>query len=96
MNFLKMTLFALGLLAESNHCFAEDKESAEKIKKLNATITERFAKADGDKDGTITLEEAKKGMPRVAEDFTAIDTAGSGKVTAEQIKTYMAAKYAGN
>ncbi|SJM95997.1 hypothetical protein [Crenothrix polyspora] len=90
MNFLKITL--LVLLTQVLPSFAD---ASEKIEKINAVITERFAKADVDKDGTLTLDEAKSGMPRVAKEYTAIDTAGSGKITAEQIKTHMDAAYGG-
>lgn len=97
MNFLKITL--LVLLTQALPSFADDKAgstgASEKIEKINAVITERFAKADVDKDGTLTLDEAKSGMPRVAKEYTAIDTAGSGKITAEQIKTHMDAAYGG-
>lgn len=57
--------------------------------KMNEKLNERFEQADEDHDGTLTLEEAKQGMPRVAKNFTAIDSAASGKVSLEQIKAYL-------
>ena len=47
---------------------------------------ERFAAADKNADGKLTLEEAKAGMPRIASNFTKIDTNKDGFVTLEEIK----------
>lgn len=50
----------------------------------------RFAAADKDKDGKLTLAEAQAGMPRVAANFNKIDRAGKGYVTVDEIKAAMA------
>jgi Ca2+-binding EF-hand superfamily protein len=47
---------------------------------------ERFAAADKNADGKLTLEEAKAGMPRVASGFSKIDVEKRGYVTLDQIK----------
>lgn len=49
-------------------------------------IAERFAAADKNHDGKLTLEEAKAGMPRIAAAFEKIDTEGRGYLTLEQIQ----------
>lgn len=49
-------------------------------------IDDRFAKADKNRDGKLTLEEAQAGMPKVAVNFDKIDTQKKGYVTADQIK----------
>ena len=49
-------------------------------------IDERFAAADTNHDGQLTLAEAKAGMPRVAANFSKIDADQSGTVTLEEIK----------
>jgi hypothetical protein len=49
-------------------------------------IAERFAAADKNHDGKLTLAEAKAGMPRIAEAFDKIDTENRGYVTLEQIQ----------
>lgn len=49
-------------------------------------IDERFAAADKNKDGKLTLDEARAGMPRVADNFDMIDTQKRGYVTVDQIK----------
>ncbi len=49
-------------------------------------IDQRFAAADKNKDGKLTLEEAKAGMPRVAANFQRIDQQNKGYVTAADIK----------
>ncbi len=47
---------------------------------------ERFAAADKNGDGKLTLEEAKAGMPRIASSFKKIDTNNDGFVTLAEIK----------
>ena len=47
---------------------------------------ERFAAADKNADGKLTLEEAKAGMPRIASSFSKIDVDNKGYVTLDQIK----------
>jgi Ca2+-binding EF-hand superfamily protein len=47
---------------------------------------EKFAAADKNADGKLTLEEAKAGMPRIASNFKKIDTNNDGFVTIEEIK----------
>ena len=49
-------------------------------------IAERFAAADKNHDGKLTLEEAKAGMPRIAEAFEKIDTDDRGYLTLAQIQ----------
>jgi Ca2+-binding EF-hand superfamily protein len=53
-----------------------------------------FKKADGDHDGTLDKEEAKA-MPRVAENFDAIDADKDGTVSMEEIHTFMKARHQG-
>jgi len=52
-----------------------------------AVIESRFKSADKNGDGKLTLEEAKAGMPRVAEGFSRIDAEKKGYVTLDQLKT---------
>jgi len=49
-------------------------------------ITERFAEADTNHDGQLTLAEAQAGMPRVAANFDKIDADKSGTVTVAEIE----------
>ena len=49
-------------------------------------IAERFAAADTNHDGQLTLAEAQAGMPRVAANFSKIDADGSGTVTLAEIE----------
>lgn len=53
---------------------------------------ERFAAADKNKDGKLTLEEAKAGMPRIASSFSKIDVEKNGYVTLDQIKALILKK----
>ena len=49
-------------------------------------IDDRFAQADKNHDGKLTLEEAQAGMPKVAANFDKIETQKKGYVTVDQIK----------
>ena len=49
-------------------------------------IDERFAAADTNHDGKLTLAEAEAGMPRVAANFSKIDADHNGTVTLAEIK----------
>ena len=51
-----------------------------------AEIESRFKSADKNGDGKLTLEEAKTGMPRVAQGFNSIDTEKKGYITLDQLK----------
>jgi Ca2+-binding EF-hand superfamily protein len=79
--------------------FAEDANKLSKFMGLSdATIeekvTERFGKADVNRDGDLTMDEAKNGMPRVAKNFSAIDSTGKGYVSLSQILAFALQKKA--
>ena len=61
---------------------------------LEEKVAERFAKADLNRDGNLTLDEAKNGMPRVAKNFLAIDSARKGYVSKDQIIAFALQKKA--
>jgi hypothetical protein len=52
----------------------------------NKEIAERFAKCDVNKDGKLTLDEAKGCMPRVYSNFSYIDSSKKGYVTIVEIQ----------
>ena len=57
-----------------------------------AKLTEletRFKAADKNADGKLTLQEAKDGMPRIADAFGHIDIEKKGYVTLDQIRAIM-------
>jgi hypothetical protein len=57
-----------------------------------AKLTEletRFKAADKNADGKLTLQEAKDGMPRIADAFSHIDIEKKGYVTLDQIRAVM-------
>lgn len=70
------TLLTAILLATSSLAYADDTKE----------IESRFAAADKNGDGKLTLEEAKAGMPRVAKNFDRIDKDKKGYVTLDEIK----------
>ncbi len=57
-----------------------------------AKLTEletRFKAADKNADGKLTLQEAKDGMPRIADAFSHIDIEKKGYVTLDQLRAVM-------
>ena len=54
--------------------------------KLQATLEQRFAQADANKDGQVTREEAKGVMPRLFRNFERVDADHSGAVTMAEIQ----------
>ncbi|MBL8483250.1 MAG: hypothetical protein JNJ60_13715 [Rhodocyclaceae bacterium] len=54
-----------------------------------ARLQSAFAAADTDQDGRLTRAEASTRMPRVAQDFDAMDAYQSGYVTLAQVRAYM-------
>jgi len=84
--FLNTTItFVLGLACATN-VFAADPPLTGRAKE----VAERFAAADKNHDGKLTLEEAKAGMPRIAEAFDKIDTEKRGYLTLAQIQEVVA------
>ncbi len=53
-----------------------------------------FRAADRDGDGALSRDEARQGMPRLVSKFERIDTDHDGKITREEIQTYLQAKRA--
>lgn len=76
---MKKSVFTLLMLAFVGMAYAQESRT-------DREIDERFAAADKNKDGKLTLEEAKAGMPKVAANFQRIDTQKKGYVTAAEIK----------
>jgi hypothetical protein len=80
--FLKATVGLAFGLACSFSALAADPPLTGRAKE----IAERFAAADKNHDGKLTLAEAQAGMPRVAEAFEKIDVDNKGYLTLAQIQ----------
>lgn len=48
-------------------------------------VRARFAAADTDHDGRLTLAEARRGMPRIAANFDKIDSRHKGYLTLDEV-----------
>ena len=82
MKLLSKLLIAIGLssfLSVSLMAYADDASRDQEI-------AERFAKCDTNRDGKLTLEEAKGCMPRIYSNFSYIDSANKGYVTVAEIQ----------
>jgi hypothetical protein len=53
-----------------------------------AAVSNRFAAADANHDGKLTLDEARAGMPRIATNFDKIDKQKKGYITLDEIISY--------
>ena len=82
----------MAALAASMFAFAPAAQ-AQTYEEQLAQLTERFKKADTNKDGKLTKAEAKAGgMTRLANFFGRVDTDGDGFVTFEQLKAQLDAR----
>lgn len=52
-------------------------------------VTEQFKVADKNRDGVVTRAEVEAAYPQKVQDFDALDTAKTGKLTLEQIRSFM-------
>lgn len=90
---MKTTLILSALLvsfAVTGCARAQGQRAARAMEQLD----QRFAAADRDRDGRLTRDEARAGMPWVERNFDGIDTAGAGAVTLSQLKAYARAQRA--
>jgi low affinity Fe/Cu permease len=61
------------------------------VKQASQQLHQKFLKADKDKDGFLTLDEARAGNLRsTTKHFADIDTERTGKVSEKQIQDYFA------
>jgi hypothetical protein len=60
---------------------------------MQQKVAARFAAADANHDGKLTLAEAQAGMPRIAAHFDEIDTAHAGYITEQQVEAFVAQHY---
>jgi hypothetical protein len=63
-----------------------------RAQQMMRVLEQRFAAANTNHDGKLTLAEAQAGMPRVAQHFADIDTSHQGYITLDQIKLFMASR----
>ena len=80
-------VLALALVSGAGVTAAQTVDAATQEKLVE--VETRFKAADKNADGKLTLEEAKAGMPRVADAFSHIDIEKKGYVTLDQIKALM-------
>lgn len=76
-----VSLLVLGVMSSflANNLYAQESFR-------DRQIDARFAQADKNHDGKLTLEEAQAGMPKVAANFDKLDTEKKGYLTVDQIK----------
>jgi Ca2+-binding EF-hand superfamily protein len=60
----------------------ESKATHEKI------TQEQFTAADMDRDGSLTLAEAKTGTPALAAKFSSVDANRDGKISADELSAF--------
>ena len=80
-------VLALALISALGVSAAQTIDAATKEQLVE--LETRFKAADKNADGKLTLQEAKDGMPRVADVFGHIDVEKKGYITLDQIKAIM-------
>jgi Ca2+-binding EF-hand superfamily protein len=79
----------LGLIGAAVFIFIANPVYADDASR-NKEIQERFAQCDVNRDGKLTLNEAKGCMPRIYDHFSRIDEQNKGYVTVTQIEAMAA------
>jgi Ca2+-binding EF-hand superfamily protein len=75
----------LGLIGAATFIFAAVPVQANDTSR-DKEIQERFAQCDVNRDGKLTLDEAKGCMPRIYDHFSIIDSQNKGYVTVAEIE----------
>jgi Ca2+-binding EF-hand superfamily protein len=83
--FASMDLNHDGFISNSELQTLRQQRIASTNAQQRAARLQRFDKADANKDGKLTLAEAKTGMPQVAAVFTSLDTNKVGYLTKDQV-----------
>jgi hypothetical protein len=65
-----------------------------RVERMMEQVQSRFAVANTTHDGKLTRDQARSGMPMVAQHFDEIDTRQAGFVTLAQIEDFMRARAA--
>jgi Ca2+-binding EF-hand superfamily protein len=68
---------------------AQRQPSPEQIEQLRTQMAERFVKADTNRDGRLTREEANGKMPRLYQRFDEVDKDRDGYVNQTDIIAYV-------
>jgi len=79
----------LGLIGAAVFIFIATPVYADEASR-NKEIQERFSQCDVNRDGKLTLNEAKGCMPRIYDHFSRIDEQNKGYVTVAQIEAMAA------
>ena len=86
---LSLLLMAVAISAPALAEDAPAKPARPDRAEMAAKFAERFKAADKDGDGALTRAEAEAGMPRLAKHFDQIDSAKTGRITQEQVRSFM-------
>jgi Ca2+-binding EF-hand superfamily protein len=86
---MRSTITRLSLIGVASFVLAVTPAIADDASR-NKEIQERFAKCDINRDGKLTLDEAKGCMPRIYDHFSRIDEQNKGYVTVTQIEVMAA------
>jgi Ca2+-binding EF-hand superfamily protein len=82
---MRTYITGLGLIGAMALIFAAVPVHADDASR-NKEIQERFTKCDVNRDGKLTLDEAKGCMPRIYDHFSRIDQQNKGYVTVAEIE----------
>jgi hypothetical protein len=87
----RLLLAVAAALLPTTAAFAQAADAG-RAAQMQAELKKRFAAADANADGRLTREEAQGKMPRVYQNFDAIDATHQGFVTLADIQAYAIAQ----
>ena len=86
MKIIATTLVLAAVALASQASFAEGNTGTVHKERVKLELEPHFAKADVNKDGQLSRDEAQKGMPLIYQKFDLIDADKNGFVTLDEIK----------
>jgi Ca2+-binding EF-hand superfamily protein len=86
MKIIATTLVLAAMALANQASFAEGNNVTVQKEKVKLGLEAHFAKADVNKDGQLSRDEAQKGMPLIYQKFDLIDADKNGSITLVEIK----------
>lgn len=77
----------------SRRAYPDHEGMEQRRQRMQERLPERLRRADGDNDGGISREEARRGMPGLSRGFGRIDRNGDGVISPEEMGSARERRY---